>query len=146
MRGSFSIREWLKKVMLGVNMMHLPSFITRTWIQLNGGLALKMSFKLCWQVDGINSVDKTNLLCFTALTSKWCLYFTSPKTVFDVDLQVCMWSISCDCPFTKLDFFLDFFYHLWYSIYNLFFLLCMFKFFHFLGWTPCMGLSILFMQ
>ena len=48
--------------------------------------------------------------------------FTSPKTVFDVDLQVCMWSISCDCPFTKLDFFLDFFYHLWFSIYNLFFL------------------------
>ena len=76
-----------KKVMLGFNMMHLPSFITRTWIQLNGGLALKMSFKLCWQVDGINSVDKTNLLCFTALTSKWCLpLFTSPKTVFDVDL------------------------------------------------------------
>lgn len=132
--------------MLGVNMMHLPSFITRIWIQLNGGLTLKVSFKLCWQVDGINWVDKTNLLCFTVLTSKWCLYLQVPR-------QFLMWTYRSACGPSRVTvhslnqiFFQIFFYYLWYSIYNLFFLLCMFKFFHFLGWTPCMGLSILFMH
>lgn len=145
MRGSFSIYEWLKKVMLCVNMMHLHHLSQELGYKLKGGLALKMSFELCWQVDSINSVDKTNLLCFTALTSKWCFYLQVPRQFLmgtyrsahgpsRVTVHSLNWIVFFRCFLLSL------------VPYSSFFSCICFKFFPFLGWAPCMGLSILFVH